>query len=851
MGLQANLDPPLDAGEVLQLFLMTADDIYIPESQQPNSDHFWSQKGFDQRFGYGRINANTAVEWVKQGKIPPEVDIVKPLWFEVLYKDRVTQAVPLMGTVSARRAPLYSVFVEWAPGVQPLDGEFTVIKKMENIKSSEMPILGGDGTPLATIDPREIDTTHEQDSDSPHGENDRTITVRVRAVAHYGGEMGDVPGELRRAYSIHEDPDLMEGFPFFLGASAESSPKLADIDGDGVRDVVVGTSDGKLHVISLKSGKPQELKGFPFSVDPLDGLNPSLAPPVAPNYLTAPAYATPDSGVDAASAGESITPTPAIYDLDGDGKPEIVVTTFEGTIYVIKSDGTRMDGWPVRLPNVPSCPLDKPKDPNVPCMDTNDFITRGAFGSPVIEDMDGDGKSEIIQTAFDGRVYVYKLDGTVVDGWPVLVHFESTTGSGEYNRIFTTAAVGDFNGDGTPDILTGSNEKLGQAGGSGAFYLIDGHGTKAGPKPYLPGWPITTVSFNLLPLVAEGVGNSPAIADFDGDGKPEGVVHGNASAPFILPLEPGTQKYPGSTPSNALPERVNADGEIERGVEPSSIFGAGSKAQPDTMFPLFAQPSVGDLDQDGTPDVVASGASLSVAQTLLTSQPKGAGAQHLLSMWSGKTGAMMPASPIALEDFTFFNNQAIADLTGDGYPEVLTGSGGYFVHATDACGREPEGWPKFVGGWVTSTTAVGNVTGDGSLDVAVTTRAGWLFVWKTQGTVDGVISWESFHHDNRNTGNYMVKLEQGTLLGTSGPLPVDDEGKCRETGAPQTHGVLDASGGCNCETKMAPLRAHRGSRSGSALSSCPCSAVGVREGLDRSGRADHIRAPFGRSSSAG
>lgn len=812
MAKQANLTPPLSAGEALQIFLMTADDINVPESQQADSEHFWSQEGFDQRFGYGRINANTAVEWVKEGRIPPEVDIVKPLWFEVLYKDRITQPVPIMGTVKTSRAPAYSVFVEWAPGVQPLDEEFTIIKKMENIEGSVT--LGGNDEPLATIDPRELDTTHEADNDSSHGENDRTITVRVRAVAHYGGEIGDVPGELRRAYAIHEDEDLMEGFPYYLGASAESSPKLADIDGDGVRDVVIGTSDGKLHVLSLTNGKPEEVKGFPFQVAPVDGLNPA----VSPSYLTGTAYNTPPApwpevgGVDPTTAGESITPTPAIADLDGDEKPEIVLTTYAGTIYVVKSDGTVLDGWPVRMPNVPSCPLDGPKDPNVPCMDTGAFIARGAFGSPVIEDMDGDGKFEIVQAGFDGRIYIYELDGKPMEGWPVLVHFEGGTGSGEYNRVFTTPAVGDFNNDGTPDVLTGSSEKLGKAGGSGAFYVIDGRGTKLSDKPFLPGWPITTVSLNLFPLVAEGVSNSPVLADFDNDGKLEGVMHGNASPPFILPTNPGTQGFPGSTPSNALPVRIDAEGNEDRGIAPTSTFGAGSTAySPDTMFPLFAQPAIGDLDQDGVPDVAASGGSLSMAQTLLSSQPKGGPAQHLLAMWSGKTGKMLPSSPMVLEDFTFFNNLAVADLTNDGYPEVLVGTGGYFVHATDACGREPTGWPKFVGGWVTATTAIGDVDGDDALDVVVGTRAGWLFAWKTPGRTDGVIAWPSFHHDNRNTGNYSVELDQGKLESGVGPLRLDKEGKCVDPGdGTGKNGIedLDASGGCNCEM--------RGSNDGSA-----------------------------------
>ena len=39
-----------------------------------------------------------------------------------------------------------------------------------------------------------------------------------------------------------------------MGTSVESSPKLADIDGDGVRDVIAPGSEGTLHVFSMRSG---------------------------------------------------------------------------------------------------------------------------------------------------------------------------------------------------------------------------------------------------------------------------------------------------------------------------------------------------------------------------------------------------------------------------------------------------------------------------------------------------------------------------------------------------------------------------------------------------------------------
>jgi hypothetical protein len=287
---------------------------------------------------------------------------------------------------------------------------------------------------------------------------------------------------------------------------------------------------------------------------------------------------------------------------------------------------------------------------------------------------------------------------------------------------------------------------------------------------------------DVFPLVGEGTPSSPVAADFDGDGVAEAVLHGNGSALLIV---------------------NSASGAPARSLEPTDRFGADSKARPDSMLPLLAQPSIGDLNQDGVPDVVTSGGSASLARDLRISRPRGEPAQHLLAMWDGKTGAMFPGSPALLEDFTFLNNQAIADLSGDGYPEVLTGSGGYYVHAIDACGREAAGFPKFTGQWVSATAAVGDVDGDSVVEVVVPSRNGWLYAWHTKARSDAVIQWESFHHDNRNSGNLATPLAQGKMLGAVEPLAIDENGSCvlqNETPGPRDARTLEAVGGCGCAT---------------------------------------------------
>jgi hypothetical protein len=755
----------LTGAEAMQLWFNTVDDIDVPESRLPPEErnYYWSQPGFDQRFGYGRVNANRAVEWVRDGKIPPVVDIVRPYWFEVLYRDQLQGPVEILGTISATRATSYDYVVEWAPGVQPLDSAFQQIAGETNVGPE---VITGSEGPITLFDVRTIDTTHEPDADSMHGENEHTITVRIRATAHYGGNAGDVPGEMRRTYAVHSDPDLVKGFPKYLGDSGEASPKMADLDGDGLLDLIVPSAGGLLHAFKVTATGPEPLRGWPFRSFPVEGLRGPGMPvtPGKPNYLQAPAYR--DGHIDLELAGEAFL-TPAIADVDDDGRPEVVATTWNGTIYVLEHDGTVKEGWPLRLPEVPSCPVDGTM-PTGPCMGVGDFayqagvnavIDRGAFGAPVLEDMNKDGKLDIIQAAFDGKVYVFELDGSPVEGWPVHPHYtgELTNEPGT-GRILTTPAVVDFNGDGYPEVLAGTNEKLGgEDGQAGGMYMIDGRGMNA-EQPFLPNWPVLVTSLNFFPLVAEGLPNSAVVGNFDG--KLVAAFHGNASAPFLVPMDPGAQYGIGVIPQNGIPTWVDPDtGASSAGVAPTSRFGKFTKAESDVMMPLFANPSLGDIDQDGTLDVVASGSSLSVANSLLGSAAEPG--QHMVGAWSGRTGEMMPGSPYLLEDFSFFNSHAIADLNGDDYPEIIAGSAGYFLHAVDGCGRQPKGWPKFTGQWIIPTPAVGDLDGDGALEVAVSTRNGWLYVWRTGGKSDGMIQWESFHHDNRNTGSFEVPLEQG------------------------------------------------------------------------------------------
>src|SRR5262249_55627069 len=160
-----------------------ADDIDVASSRGQDAVYYFSQPGFDQRFGYGRANAARMMEAIKNHMIPPEVDIVSPEWFTPIYADRTNGTIAIMGRVAAARAKTYDFKVQWAAGVQPEEQDYKDLgAPLVNVPGAT---VSGGSVPLAQLDPKQIDTTHVREGDSPHGENDRTISIRVHAVAHY------------------------------------------------------------------------------------------------------------------------------------------------------------------------------------------------------------------------------------------------------------------------------------------------------------------------------------------------------------------------------------------------------------------------------------------------------------------------------------------------------------------------------------------------------------------------------------------------------------------------------------------------------------------------------------------
>ena len=686
---------PLTANEVKQLVTLGADDIWEPIPSDA-ARLYPSQPGWDQYYGYGRANAHASVARVAPGTIPPEADLLLPGWFETIDPAK-RPLVEISGRVAARRAASYRYTVEYGLGVEPREEDFVLIAESGPHSAPHSGVLASwNVSALSSFADR-----------APTAPNDFTVTLRLRVV-----DAASQAGEDRLTLYLHRDPDLHAGFPLALGASGESSPALADLDGDGAAEIVLGTADGIVHALR---GDGRPLPGWPVYTDPLSNVSRDRAG----NHLRAAAYESRDMR---RAARGSILASVAVGDVAGTGHLQVIAADLEGKVYAWTAAGRLLPGFPVSTNPAFSRPEDRTED---------NVLDHGIAGAPALGDLDGDGVLDIVVAAMDQRVYAWKGNGTLVPGWPVLARDMSQAvplGA----RLVASPALGDLDGDGGLDVVVGSNEIYGTTGRLYAF---------ARDGALRAGWPVKVGSLSpegpdVLPLVGQGVPSAPALADVDGDGRLE-IGIAAVAGPGIL---------------------FRADGRRFRKLDAGPRnFGADSPAKDGPSFFALTSGAFGDLDGDGSLEYAAGTAGLRAGLSAVFTSSR-LPFEHHLSVWNARTGAYLPAFPVLVEDYQFFLNPALADINGDGRAEVITGTGGYLVHAIDHRGVQPPGWPKFTGHWLAASAAVGDVDGDGLLEVVIPSREGSLFVWDTPGPVqvDGkpAVQWAKFHHDLRNTGNF-------------------------------------------------------------------------------------------------
>jgi hypothetical protein len=304
------------------------------------------------------------------------------------------------------------------------------------------------------------------------------------------------------------------------GWNRSSSPVIADINGDGVPEIVVGHEDGYLRVLDADG---HALAHWP---------QPALIRGSSPTAIDA---------------------SPAVGDLDRDGHPEIVVGTGSlwqpnqpGGLIVFRADGS------VRCRFITSDIFDEWPPGSAP-----DGYPEGVYSSPAIGDVNGDGYPDIVFGSWDHYIHAIDRNCHEISGFPyfvddtvwsspalydvdhdgrmeIFVGNDQTIGGpdswqgGEMRAldwlnggvrelwrrqvgdvIQSSPAIGDINGDGRLELVVGAGDFYHSSDGHRVFVFDLATGAN------LPGWPVLTGGITM---------SSPALGDIDGDGRPEVVI---------------------------------------------------------------------------------------------------------------------------------------------------------------------------------------------------------------------------------------------------------------------------------------------------------------------------------------
>lgn len=378
-------------------------------------------------------------------------------------------------------------------------------------------------------------------------------------------------------------PGEQPGFPAEFSGETSGPLAIGDVDGDGTPEVVLASNqvyvwhrdgtelrdgDGQAQTLGQFSNFPPNtlLELAAVTLADLDG-QPGSEMIVCERSPVQRVHIFKADGSELAGWPRSLNgpygatwnwAAPAVGDIDGDHRLDIVVNTLDGVVWAWHADGTEMrDGdanpatqgvlfvragaqfeWSRSGPTLVDLDADGAKD--IVFGTRNDSsgqkrlmalrydganvagfprVINGAVTSDIAAgDLDHDGRMELV--FYDAWRYVYAVrpDGTDYPGFPKLMPYTSSV------DWVTSPALADLDDDGWLEIVYTPN-----ATGLDAKLVVVGTKYAAGTSGQVwSGWPVS------LPGSSEA---SPVVGDLDGDGVPEiiqGIGGGDVGAPYNL-----------------------------------------------------------------------------------------------------------------------------------------------------------------------------------------------------------------------------------------------------------------------------------------------------------------------------
>ena len=390
-------------------------------------------------------------------------------------------------------------------------------------------------------------------------------------------------------------------------------------------------------------------------------------------------------------------------------------------------------------------------------------VYRPGFLSPVVSDINNDGKKEIIiyVKGKPTRLYAYEENGELLDGWPKEIKDENIDDYFTIADFINSLSVGDLNNDGFKEIVLNGFNGLYLYNHNGSFlrfldltlayqpatenvlYDLNNDGKTEIIKKFsdynqydiggteteklavldingniLDGWPkvyYPIVHNNWRYIcggVLGGLSSTPAIGNFDDDPEKEIVVAGMRNI-FDDPDNPDDTWHCGG--------RVNVynmDGSTLNGF-PVDVNGA-----------ITDSPAVADINNDGYSEIVAT-SDYGEDNSIYVIDRNG----KFLDGWPYPP----PNSDIKIKRIT---SPSVGDLDKDGYPEIAVISNS-LVYVFNYKGKVMSGWPQAIPDdsrsvslidLGTESPVIGDVNGDGKNDVAAM-YAYYIYAWNSGGSL--------------------------------------------------------------------------------------------------------------------